>query len=208
MLTELTLNRFIDVTAGSDPVPGGGSISALAGTLSAALTHMVAGLTIGKKKYAEVEEEMKAIAHETAEIQALLYKAIDRDSEAYNVVFEAFKLPKETDEDKAKRSEAIQDATKLAAQVPMEVAELSYSLIPLIRQVVAKGNQNAVTDGCVAMLCCRTAVLGALLNVRINLGSIKDQDFVKEYEGRAQKLENEISKIEQEILQTTYNAIK
>lgn len=207
MLTELSLQKFIDVTAGSDPVPGGGSISALAGTLSAALTHMVAGLTIGKKKYLEVEDEMKTIAEKTAEIQALLYKAIDRDSEAYNVVFDAFKLPKETEEEKAKRSEAIQEATKVAAEVPIEVAEMAFSLIPYIKAVVAKGNQNAVTDGCVAMLCCRTAVLGALLNVRINLGSIKDQDFVKEYETRAKKMEDAISDIEKEILETTYRAI-
>ncbi len=207
MLTELSLQKFIDVTAGSDPVPGGGSISALAGTLSAALTHMVAGLTIGKKKYLEVEDEMKTIAEKTAEIQALLYKAIDRDSEAYNVVFDAFKLPKETEEEKAKRSEAIQEATKVAAEVPMEVAEMAFSLIPYIKAVVAKGNQNAVTDGCVAMLCCRTAVLGALLNVRINLGSIKDLDFVKEYEARAKKMEDAISDIEKEILETTYRTI-
>ena len=207
MLTELSLQKFIDVTAGSDPVPGGGSISALAGTLSAALTHMVAGLTIGKKKYLEVEDEMKVIAEKTSEIQALLYEAIDRDSEAYNVVFDAFKLPKETDEEKKKRSEAIQEATKVAADVPMEVAEMAFSLIPYIKAVVAKGNQNAVTDGCVAMLCCRTAVLGALLNVRINLGSIKDQDFVKEHEARAKKMEDAISDIEKEILETTYRAI-
>lgn len=207
MLTELSLQKFIDVTAGSDPVPGGGSISALAGTLSAALTHMVAGLTIGKKKYLEVEDEMKTIAEKTSEIQALLYEAIDRDSEAYNVVFDAFKLPKETDEEKKKRSEAIQEATKVAADVPMEVAEMAFSLIPYIKAVVAKGNQNAVTDGCVAMLCCRTAVLGALLNVRINLGSIKDQDFVKEYEARAKKMEDAISDIEKEILETTYRTI-
>lgn len=207
MLTELSLQKFIDVTAGSDPVPGGGSISALAGTLSAALTHMVAGLTIGKKKYLEVEDEMKVIAEKTSEIQALLYEAIDRDSEAYNVVFDAFKLPKETDEEKKKRSEAIQEATKVAVDVPMEVAEMAFSLIPYIKAVVAKGNQNAVTDGCVAMLCCRTAVLGALLNVRINLGSIKDQDFVKEYEARAKKMEDAISDIEKEILETTYRAI-
>ena len=207
MLTELSLQKFVDVTAGSDPVPGGGSISALAGTLSAALTHMVAGLTIGKKKYLEVEDEMKTVKEKTAEIQALLYKAIDRDSEAYNVVFDAFKLPKETEEEKEKRSEAIQEATKVAAEVPMEVAEAAFSLIPYIKIVVAKGNQNAVTDGCVAMLCCRTAVLGALLNVRINLGSIKDAEFVKEYEERALKMEDAISDIEKEILETTYRAI-
>lgn len=207
MLTEQTLRQFVDVTAGSDPVPGGGSISALVGTLSAALTHMVSGLTIGKKKYLDVEQEMKEVAEETDKIRQELFQAIDRDSDAYNVVFDAFKLPKETDEEKAKRSDEIQRATKVAAAVPMEVAELAFSLIPFIKTVVEKGNSNAITDGCVAMLCCRTAVLGALLNVRINLGSIKDQDFVQQYEERATKLEEKISEVEKEILRMTYKAL-
>lgn len=207
MLKDLKITEFIDKTAGSDPVPGGGSISALCGTISAALTQMVAQLTIGKKKYVEVEEEMKAIAQKAEGILNELILDIDRDSDAYNMVFDAFKLPKETDEEKAKRSDAIQEATKHAALVPMEVAKKTFSLLPLIQAVVEKGNQNAITDGCVAMMCARTAVLGALLNVRINLGSLKDEAFVTNLATEAKKMEEEVQSIERKILEMTYSAI-
>lgn len=206
-LIDQTVIGFIDKTAGSDPVPGGGSISALAGSISGALAHMVAQLTIGKKKYAEVEEEMKTIAEKAKKIQESLLLDIDRDSDAYNVVFDAFKLPKDTDEQKAIRSAEIQRATKIAASVPMEVAERSFELIPLIEAVVNRGNQNAITDGCVAMMCCRTAVLGALLNVRINLGSLKDEKFVAEAKAKADILEKEVDEAEKRILKLTYNAL-
>lgn len=207
MLKDLKITEFIDKTAGSDPVPGGGSISALCGTISAALTQMVAQLTIGKKKYVEVEEEMKEIAQKAEGILNELVLDIDRDSDAYNMVFDAFKLPKETDEEKAKRSDAIQEATKHAALVPMDVAKKTFSLLPLIQAVVEKGNQNAITDGCVAMMCARTAVLGALLNVRINLGSLKDEAFVTNLATEAKKMEEEVQSIERKVLEKTYSAI-
>lgn len=207
MLKDLKITEFIDKTAGSDPVPGGGSISALCGTISAALTQMVAQLTIGKKKYVEVEEQMKEIAQKAESILNELILDIDRDSDAYNMVFDAFKLPKETDEEKAKRSDAIQEATKHAALVPMEVAKKTFSLLPLIEEVVEKGNQNAITDGCVAMMCARTAVLGALLNVRINLGSLKDQDFVTELATEAKRMEEAVQGIERKVLDKTYSSI-
>lgn len=206
-LIEQTVIGFIDSTAGSDPVPGGGSISALAGSISGALAHMVAQLTIGKKKYAEVEEEMKVIAEKAKELQESLLLDIDRDSDAYNVVFDAFKMPKETDEEKAARSAEIQRATKIAASVPMQVAEKSCELIGLIEAVVTKGNQNAITDGCVAMMCCRTAILGALLNVRINLGSLKDEQFVAEAKAKAERLEKIADEAEKRILSLTYAAL-
>ncbi len=206
-LIDQTVMGFIDSTSGSDPVPGGGSISALAGSISGALTHMVAQLTIGKKKYAEVEEEMKVIADKARKIQEALLMDIDRDSDAYNVVFDAFKLPKTTEGERIVRSAEIQRATKIAASVPMEVAEKSFELIPLIEAVVTKGNQNAITDGCVAMMCCRTAVLGALLNVRINLSSLKDEDFVIQARAKADKLEKEVDEAEKRILRITYAAL-
>ncbi len=207
MLKDLRITEFIDKTAGSDPVPGGGSISALCGTISAALTQMVAQLTIGKKKYLEVEEEMKGLATKAEAILNELILDIDRDSDAYNMVFDAFKLPKETEEEKSRRTEAIQEATKHAALVPMEVARKSFSLIPHIEAVVERGNQNAITDGCVAMMCARTAVLGALLNVRINLGSISDKDFVANLEADIKKMEEEVQMMEKRVLTKTYSAL-
>ncbi|ALO30238.1 cyclodeaminase/cyclohydrolase family protein [Porphyromonas gingivalis] len=206
ILTDLTVKGFLAETAGQEPVPGGGSISALNGSIAAALAEMVANLTIGKKKYVEVEAEMQTIATEAAAIQKELVLDIDRDSDAYNKVFAAFKLPKETEEEKAVRSAQIQEMTKYAASVPMEVARRVHCLLPLIEAVVAKGNQNAITDGCVAMMCARTAIIGALLNVRINLTSIKDEDFVKTHTEEANAIEADAIRREAEILAITKKA--
>lgn len=207
-LTDLTVKGFLDTTAGKDPVPGGGSISALCGSIAAALTEMVAGLTIGKKKYAEVEEQMKQLVERVQEIRQQLILDVDRDSEAYNVVFAAFQMPKDTDEQKAARSAQIQEATKIAANVPMEVARRVYSLLSDIEEVVSNGNQNAVTDGCVAMMSARNAIIGALFNVRINLTSIKDEQFVADMTAEADRLEREVIEREAKVIEYTKEACK
>ena len=207
-LTDLTVKGLLDVTAGKDPVPGGGSISALCGSIAAALTEMVAGLTIGKKKYAEVEEQMKQLAERVQQIRQQLILDVDRDSEAYNVVFAAFQMPKETDEQKAARSAQIQEATKIAANVPMEVARRVYSLLSDIEEVVSNGNQNAVTDGCVAMMSARNAIIGALFNVRINLTSIKDEQYVADMTAEADRLEREVIEREAKVIEYTKEACK
>ncbi len=201
MLVDLTVKGFLGATAGSDPVPGGGSVSALNGAIAAALAEMVANLTIGKKKYEDKEPLMRKIAGEAAELQVGFVKAIDEDSDAYNAVFEAFKLPKETDEDKAARSQAIQAATKVAAEVPLQVARKAAGMMEMLSQVAAEGNQNAVTDACVAMMCARSAVLGAALNVRINLGSLKDEQWVERVRKEVEELENKAIKSEQALLE-------
>lgn len=200
MLVDLTIKGFLAETAGSAPVPGGGSISALNGAIATALTEMVAKLTIGKKKYADVEGQMRTIATEAAIIRERLIRDIDRDSEAYDRVFAAFKLPKDMEEEKAERSRVIQDATKEAAMVPMQVAEEIASVMETIIYVAHKGNRNALTDACVAMMAARTCVLGALLNVRINLMSIKDEPFVKRMSDKADFLESEAIRIEKKLL--------
>ena len=200
MLVDLTIKGFLAETASNSPVPGGGSISALNGAIATALTEMVANLTIGKKKYADVEGQMKTIATEAALIRERLIRDIDRDSEAYDRVFAAFKLPKETEEQIAERARAIEDATKEAAIVPMQVAEEIASVMETVIYVAHKGNRNAVTDACVAMMTARTCVLGALLNVRINLASIKDEAFVKQMKVKADHLESEAIRIETKLL--------
>ena len=207
-LTDLTVKGLLDVTAGKEPVPGGGSISALSGSIAAALTEMVAGLTIGKKKYADVEEQMKQLVERVQKIRQQLLLDVDRDSEAYNVVFAAFQMPKETDEEKAARSAQIQEATKIAANVPMEVARRVYSLLSDIEEVVSNGNQNAVTDGCVAMMSARNAIIGALFNVRINLTSIKDEQFVADMTAEADRLEREVIEREAKVIEYTKEACK
>lgn len=199
-LQDLNIKEFMSKTSGSDPVPGGGSISALCGALSSALAEMVTGLTIGRKKYIDVEDEMKSIAPKMAEAQVKFLQFIDDDADAYNVVFNAFKLPKDSDEEKQIRSNAIQEATLKVALVPLEVAKTAVGIMDDIATIAEKGNQNAITDACVAMMCARTATFGALLNVRINLSSLKDSDKVAELTMICDKLHAEANHKEQKLL--------
>ncbi len=200
-MKNLTLKEFADVVASNEPVPGGGSVAAVCGTLSAALSEMVARLTMGKKKYAEHEEEMNAVKEKAFILRNKLVDFIEKDSIAYNKVMEAYKLPKETDEEKSARKNAIEEGSKLAASVPLEVAQVSYEILPLAEAVVIRGNSNAVTDGLVAAMLARTAVLSAILNVRINLDSIDDEEFVREYKEKADELENNTLAYEKKILE-------
>jgi formiminotetrahydrofolate cyclodeaminase len=200
-LVELNVREFLLVTAGDDPVPGGGSVSALCGALSVALGQMVAQLTIGKKKYADLEESMKEMAAVFNTYLDEFTKDIDADSEAYDTVFAAFKLPKETDEEKFFRTQKIQEATKIAAEVPLQVAKKAFRAMDFIHIVAKTGNQNAVTDACVAMMCARTAVLGALLNVKINLLSIHDEEFVARMKKEVAVLEKGAMEKEEKLLE-------
>lgn len=200
LLSELPVKEFLLVTAGDDPVPGGGSVSALCGALSAALGQMVTNLTIGRKKYAEQEENMKEMAVVFNTCLDEFAKAIDADSNAYNTVFSAYKLPKETEKEKTIRTQKIQEAIKIAAEVPFQVAQKTYKMMDFISIVAKTGNQNAVTDACVAMMCARTAVLGALLNVRINLTSIQDLEYVDNLKRECDRIEEKAIEKEQKLL--------
>lgn len=199
-MKNMTIEAFAAQTASNDPVPGGGSISALAGALAAALAEMVAGLTIGKKKYAEVEEEMKSVIPGMQSVREQLLLDIKRDSESFNLYMQALSLPKDTDEEKAARTAAMQNGLKEAVKVPLSVAKASASILPVAGIMVSKGNQSAVTDGLVAAMMARTAVLGALFNVKINLQSIKDEEFVNEISKEVKELEGLAVKLEKEIL--------
>lgn len=201
MLAELSVKDFLAKTAGNDPVPGGGSVAALNAALAASLTEMVANLTIGKKKYEDKEELMNDISSKASNYMASFVRDIDADSDAYNKVFAAFKLPKETDEEKAKRAKEIQAATKIAAEIPMEVARKAFEMMNIIAEVAENGNQNAITDACVSMMTARTAVLGAILNVKINLSSIKDVEYVAIMTQEANYLEKEAVTKEQKLLE-------
>jgi formiminotetrahydrofolate cyclodeaminase len=200
MLAEMTIKEFLEKTASNAPVPGGGSVAALSASLSAALAEMVANLTIGKKKYYDVEAEMKELVEKFSELRNNYIEDIDRDANAFNEVMEAFKLPKDTEEQAETRKQAIQDALKKAALVPLEVARNAYNMMNLVEEIVEKGNKNAVTDGLVSVMMARTAVLSALYNVKINLDSIKDEEFVKEIEKEVKELETKAMELEKKIL--------
>ncbi|AHM58104.1 methenyltetrahydrofolate cyclohydrolase FchA (plasmid) [Peptoclostridium acidaminophilum DSM 3953] len=200
MLANLTVVDFLEETASNSPVPGGGSIAAVSAAFSAALTQMVANLTLGKKGYEDVQEEAESVAKEAARMKSLFVEYIDKDSDAFNEVMNAFKLPKDTDENIEQRKKAIQDATKLAALVPLDVAREAYKIMALAQVAVEKGNKNAVTDAAVATMMARTAVLSALYNVKINLGSIKDSEFVEKVAKEVDELEKNVKLREEEIL--------
>jgi formiminotetrahydrofolate cyclodeaminase len=178
MLTEHSVSKFLDELASSSPAPGGGSVAALAGALGAALTSMVCNLTIGKKKYAEAEGELKNVLAKSEELRGIITKLIDRDTDAFNKVMEAYGLPKETDGQKALRTAAIQGATKEATLIPLEVMKHCIDGIALAKIVAEKGNTNSLSDAGVAALMFHAACEGAALNVRINLNGIQDTDFV------------------------------
>ena len=201
-LQDLTLKEFLEKTYGKDPVPGGGSVSALCGALAASLAEMVTALTIGRKKYIDVEEEMLVYAPQMELARRKFLDFIDEDAEAYQLVFNAFKLPKETDEEKNIRNSEIQKATLQAALVPLRVAETAVSIMDVIFMIGSKGNRNAVTDACVAMMCARTAALGAILNVRINLAGLDDKEKAKELENKCMALIDEAQVKEASLLDT------
>jgi len=180
MLASKRVSEFIDAVASDSPAPGGGSVSALAAALGAALSAMVCRLTIGKKKYEQAQDEMMVIVGQADELQAKLIRLIDQDTEAFNGVMRAFGLPKETDAQKQQRSAAIQDATRQATLVPLEVMKLSEQALGLTKVVAEKGNVNSISDAGVAALVLKAGCEGAALNVRINLATMKDERFVAE----------------------------
>lgn len=200
MLKDMTIKEFIYETASDSPAPGGGSIAALSAASAAALIEMVANLTIGKKGYEEVEEEMKELKGVAAEYKEKFINYIDEDSDSFNKIMDAFKMPKNTEEEKKARTKVIQEGFKGAATVPLNVAKDAFELLALAEKVIEKGNQNAVTDGAVAAMSARTAVHSALYNVKINLGSIKDEEFVNTTKKKIEELESNVDKIEEEIL--------
>ena len=182
-LVELDVLKFLDVVDSNSPAPGGGSVSALASSLGASLARMVAHLSFGKKNYEALADDVKAkfVANfdELLKIKNELNDLIDRDSEAYNTVMAAYKLPKETDEEKATRSVEIQKSLKYAIQTPYDIVVLSGKAISLLGEILANGNQNAITDIGVGTMLLMVGLEGGILNVKVNLSSIKDTEYVE-----------------------------
>ena len=200
MLKEVSVKDFIYETASESPAPGGGSIAALSAASAAALIEMVANLTIGKKGYDEVRKEMEEVKKVASEYKEKFINYIDEDSDSFNKIMAAFKMPKDTDEQKAERTKCVQSAFKGAATVPLNVGKDAFQLLQLAEKVVLKGNKNAVTDGAVAAMSARTAVHSAFYNVKINLGSIKDEQFVSNAKKEMEELESKVNDMEKGIL--------
>lgn len=201
MFKDFTIHQYLADTASPSPVPGGGSAAALSAALAAALTEMVAALTVASKAFADVAAEMQSLRDQAQVFRDKLVDYIQLDTDAYQRVIAAYQLPKGNEEEKSRRGEAIQAALRQAARVPLEVARISVEILTMAEQVVTRGNPSAVTDGTVAVLLARTAGLAALYNVRINLASITDRRHVLEVAAEIRRLAALLVEKEDEILQ-------
>jgi len=190
---------FYDAVASSSPAPGGGSVAAAAGALSGSLAAMVCRLSVGKKKYKDVKEELSKVRDNADKFKNELETLITTDEEAFNKVMECFKLPKGTDAESKKRDKAIEDANKEAAEVPLEVMKQSLACMKLAQIVAEKGNENSITDAGVAGLMGMAAVDGAGYNVRINLTSVNDKKFVAKLDKDVKSITKEAQKVDKAI---------
>ncbi|MEG0133164.1 MAG: cyclodeaminase/cyclohydrolase family protein [Clostridium sp.] len=204
MLDTKTIREFIDELGSNSPAPGGGSVAALCASLGSALSSMVFNLTIGKKVYEALSAEEKELVDKYLVISSNqkdeFLDLMNEDTEAFNGVMAAFKMPKETDEEKANRSAKIQEGYKAATQVPLKVARKAYEVYEGILVCVKYGNKNAISDGGVAALLIQSAVEGAIMNVKINLSSIKDEVYNEEIRKELKSLSENGMKKQQEIL--------
>ncbi|MGB9823947.1 MAG: glutamate formimidoyltransferase [Candidatus Hydrothermia bacterium] len=206
-LQRMTIMDFVDELSSESPAPGGGSVSALSGALSAALSSMVANLTFGKKGYENVNDEMEEISTKAQQLKDTLLKIIDEDTMAFNKVMSAMALPKKTEEEKSIRKEAIEKANQEATLVPLKVMEMSLELVDLAKKVAEKGNKNALSDAGCALLQARSSCQGAYFNVMINLQGIENENFKAEVSKKARKIlekvlketEVEIQKIQEKL---------
>jgi len=187
-LAELRTDAFVDLVASDEPAPGGGSVAALEGALGAALTAMVAKMTQGRKKYAAFAEHAAETEAQGLALKARLVDVMDRDTEAFQLVSAAFAMPKETDEQKAARSAAIQNGLKACTMTPLEVMELCDEALTLANSMLFRFNDTCASDLGVALLSLKAGIQGAWLNVLINIGSLKDQDFAADCRKKGEDL--------------------
>jgi len=199
-LVDLRIKPFLDEVASESPAPGGGSVAALAGALGAALSEMVCNLTLNKEKFASVHDEMREVLERSEHIRKRLTDIIDKDTEAFNKVMDALKLPKDTEEEKKKRKNEIQKALKGAALVPLETARLCGEVIELSKIVSEKGNQNSITDAASSAILAKAGFNAAILNVKINLASIKDKKFVEDISYEIEMIEKNVENGFKEVM--------
>jgi len=183
-----TVEEFLARVAAPTPTPGGGSVSALAGALSAALSRMVAGLARGKKGYEPVERELAEIEARGKKIQVRLEALVEEDAQAYEAVIAAMRMPRTSDQEKSARVAAMQVAYRKATEVPLETMERLIETLELAEAAAKKGNRGATTDAAVAILLAEAAVRGASLNCAVNLASIRDESFRSTAEERVEQL--------------------
>ena len=202
-LTDKPMKSFLDELASSAPAPGGGSVAALSGALGAGLISMVCNLTLGKPKYAAVQDDISAILKKSESLRKELTDLLEADVQAYTQLSQTMKMPRETDEQKATRAALMDKALKAATEVPMRVAEACVAVMAMCPPAAEKGNTNAVSDVGVGILMAEAGLRSAALNVLINLGVIKDDRFVSE----SRKKLNELLQGKPELRDEIYNLV-
>lgn len=206
-LVDMTLRAFADETASESPAPGGGSIAAYMGALGAALGTMVANLSAHKAGWDDRWEEFSTVAEKGRDIMERLLALVDEDTEAFNRIMGVFAMPKKTDEEKAARAAALEEATLYATQVPLRTMKTSFEAFDIVEAMAQKGNPASVSDAGVGALAARAAVLGAWLNVRINAAGLKDRAKADALLAEAQKIADEANRREAEIMKTVVDVI-
>lgn len=204
MLINLTVKEFVENVASSSPAPGGGSCSSLASTIGCSLAAMLCQLSVGKKSFEENSDEIKKEFSQSFQLMEenakVLLTLIDEDTAAFNKIMDAFKMPKETDEEKAARSQAIQDATWSAIEVPQKMSDLSLESLMHLEVLLQHGNANAISDLGVGILLLNAGLKGANMNVKINLGSVKDKEKAAQVLSHIQKNEAQADEITSKLI--------
>jgi glutamate formiminotransferase/formiminotetrahydrofolate cyclodeaminase len=199
-LIRMNLIDFANETASESPAPGGGSISAYMGSLGISLATMVANLSSHKQGWDERWKEFSDYAEKGQKLKDELLRLVDEDTNAFNKIMNAFGLPKSTDDEKKVRTQAIQDATKYAIEIPFRVMQLSFQSMEIIKAMAEIGNPNSASDAGVGALCARSAIMGAYLNVKINSKDLADKTYVEKVMTEGAKIEKKAQEMENEII--------
>ena len=204
MYIDQPIRHFLDKLASKSPEPGGGSVAALTGSLGAGLVSMVCSLTLGKEKYKDVQPQVEALVKESEKLRVEMQDLIQKDTEVYGGLSEVYKMPKNTDAEKAARTAKMQEALKLACQVPFEIGLKSLEVAKLAGRAAEIGNVAAVSDAGVAVLLAQACAQSAALNVKINVNSIKDEAYNKETWTKMQDVLKQVAALEKSVMETTY----
>lgn len=201
-------NKFVEVLASKAPVPGGGGASALVGAIGTALGNMVGSLTVGKKKYADVEEEMWELKAKSDKLQAELLRLIERDAEVFEPLSKAYGMPRATEEEKAEKARVMEIVLKDACSVPMEIMEKCCEAIDIIVEFAAKGSALAISDAGVGVAFCKAALKGASLNVYINTKSMQNREYAEELNAKCDAMLEKYTKIADEVFDSVLGRLK
>jgi formiminotetrahydrofolate cyclodeaminase len=204
MYIDQPIRHFLDKLASKSPEPGGGSVAALTGSLGAGLVSMVCSLTLGKEKYKDVQPQVEALIKESEKLRIEMQDLIQKDTEVYGGLSEVYKMPKNTDAEKAARTAKMQEALKKACQVPFEIGLKSLEVARLAQRAAEIGNVAAVSDAGVAVLLAQACAQSAALNVKINVNSIKDDAYNKETWSRMETVLKQVAALEKTVMETTY----